>query len=91
MVSNNTVFCFGENNVSNINNIKDIIIIGGGPGGLTAAIYAKRAGCDISVFENMSVGGQMITTPEIENYPGFSGTGYDLAMKLYEHLQKTVR
>ncbi len=64
--------------------MKDIIIIGGGPGGLTAAIYAKRAGCDIALFESMSPGGQVMTTPEIENYPGFLGTGFDLAMKFYE-------
>lgn len=64
--------------------MKDIIIIGGGPGGLTAAIYAKRAGCDISLFECMSPGGQVMTTPEIENYPGFVGTGFDLSMKFYE-------
>ena len=66
--------------------MKDIIIIGGGPGGLTAAIYAKRAGCDISIFEGMSPGGQVMTTPEIENYPGFLGTGFDLAMKFYEQV-----
>lgn len=64
--------------------MKDIIIIGGGPGGLTAAIYAKRAGCDITLFESMSPGGQVMTTPDIENYPGFTGTGFDLAMKFYE-------
>ncbi len=64
--------------------MKDIIIIGGGPGGLTAAIYAKRAGCDITLFECMSPGGQVMTTPEIENYPGFVGTGFDLSMKFYE-------
>lgn len=64
--------------------MKDIVIIGAGPGGLTAAIYAKRAGCDVSVFECMSPGGQVMTTPEIENYPGFVGTGFDLAMKFYE-------
>ena len=64
--------------------MKDIIIIGGGPGGLTAAIYAKRAGCDITLFEGMSPGGQVMTTPDIENYPGFTGTGFDLAMKFYE-------
>ena len=66
--------------------MKDIIIIGGGPGGLTAAIYAKRAGCDVSIFEGMSPGGQVMTTPEIENYPGFLGTGFDLAMKFYEQV-----
>ena len=64
--------------------MKDIIIVGGGPGGITAAIYAKRAGCDISVFEGMSPGGQVMTTPEIENYPGFTGTGFDLSMKFFE-------
>lgn len=66
--------------------MKDIIIIGAGPGGLTAAIYAKRAGCDISIFEYMSPGGQVMTTPDIENYPGFTGTGFDLAMKFYEQV-----
>ena len=64
--------------------MKDIIIIGAGPGGLTAAIYAKRAGCDVAIFEYMSPGGQVMTTPDIENYPGFVGTGFDLAMKFYE-------
>ena len=64
--------------------MKDIIIIGAGPGGLTAAIYAKRAGCDVSIFEYLSPGGQVMTTPDIENYPGFVGTGFDLAMKFYE-------
>lgn len=64
--------------------MKDIIIVGGGPGGITAAIYAKRAGLDISVFEGMSPGGQVMTTPEIENYPGFNGTGFDLSMKFFE-------
>ena len=66
--------------------MKDIIIIGGGPGGITAALYAKRAGCDVSIFEGMSPGGQVMTTPEIENYPGFLGTGFDLAMKFYEQI-----
>ena len=66
--------------------MKDIIIIGAGPGGLTAAIYAKRAGADVSIFEFMSPGGQVMTTPDIENYPGFVGTGFDLAMKFYEQV-----
>lgn len=64
--------------------MKDIAIIGAGPGGLTAAIYAKRAGCDLTLLECMSPGGQVMTTPDIENYPGFVGTGFDLAMKFYE-------
>ena len=66
--------------------MKDIIIIGAGPGGLTAAIYAKRAGCDVAIFEFLSPGGQVMTTPDIENYPGFVGTGFDLAMKFYEQV-----
>ncbi|MBE6718628.1 MAG: thioredoxin-disulfide reductase [Ruminococcaceae bacterium] len=64
----------------------DIIIIGGGPAGLTAAIYAKRAGCNVSVFEKMAPGGQVMTTPEIENYPGFTGTGFDLSMNMFEQV-----
>jgi len=51
---------------------------------LTAAIYSARAGCDVTVFEGMSPGGQVMTTPDIENFPGFVGTGFDLASKMYE-------
>ncbi|MBE6671488.1 MAG: thioredoxin-disulfide reductase [Ruminococcaceae bacterium] len=67
--------------------MKDIIIIGGGPAGLSAAIYAKRAGCDVCVFEKMSPGGQVMTTPEIENYPGFVGTGFDLSMNMFDQVK----
>ena len=48
----------------------DVIIIGGGPGGYTAALYAARAGLSALVIEKMAVGGQMALTSEIENYPG---------------------
>ena len=48
----------------------DIAIIGAGPAGMTAAIYGKRAGLNVCVFEAELCGGQMIYTPEIENYPG---------------------
>ncbi len=69
--------------------MKDIIIAGAGPAGLTAAIYASRAGCDVSVFECFSPGGQVMTTPEIENYPGFiSINGFELAMKFHEQAEK---
>ena len=49
----------------------DIVIIGGGPGGYTAALYAARAGLDTVVLEKLSPGGQMALTSQIDNYPGF--------------------
>lgn len=52
--------------------MKDLIIIGGGPAGLTAGIYGKRAGLDLILLEKLSPGGQVITSFEIENYPGFA-------------------
>ena len=52
-------------------NIHDMVIIGGGPGGYTAALYAARAGMDVVVLEKMGAGGQMTLTSQIDNYPGF--------------------
>ncbi len=51
--------------------MKDLIIIGAGPGGLAAAIYGMRAGIDLAVIEKFSPGGQVMNTYEVENYPGF--------------------
>ncbi|MBQ2390598.1 MAG: FAD-dependent oxidoreductase, partial [Clostridia bacterium] len=51
--------------------IYDIVIIGGGPAGYTAALYAARAGLDTVLLERMSPGGQMALTGTIDNYPGF--------------------
>ena len=64
--------------------IHDILIIGGGPAGYTAALYAARAGLDTAVIEKMSIGGQMALTDIIDNYPGFEEgvEGFTLGMKM---------
>ena len=64
--------------------VYDMIIIGGGPGGYTAALYAARAGLDTVVIEKMSIGGQMALTDIIDNYPGFEEgvEGFTLGMKM---------
>jgi len=64
---------------------KDVVIIGGGPSGLTAAIYAARAGLDVLIIEKAGCGGQMAITDNLENYPGYSSVnGFELAVKLEE-------
>ena len=62
----------------------DVIIIGGGPGGLTAGMYAARARLNVVLFEKAAPGGQVIVTDWVENYPGFPEgiTGYDLGEKM---------
>jgi thioredoxin reductase (NADPH) len=64
--------------------IYDVIIIGAGPAGLSAAIYASRSRLKTLVIEKTGCGGQMITTYLLENYPGFNGgiNGFELAVKL---------
>ena len=57
--------------VADMKHIYDMIIIGGGPGGYTAALYAARAGLNTIVLEKLSAGGQMALTSQIDNYPGF--------------------
>ena len=64
----------------------DLVIIGAGPAGLTASIYAKRAGFDFIVLEDKGPGGQILSTYEVDNYPGFPGiSGMDLGKKMKEH------
>ena len=64
--------------------IYDVIIIGGGPGGYTAALYTARAGLDMLLLEKLSAGGQMALTSQIDNYPGFENgvDGFELAEKM---------
>ena len=67
----------------------DTIIIGAGPAGMTAALYAARSNLKVAVLEQGVPGGQMNNTLEIENYPGFEMvTGPELAMKMFEPLEK---
>lgn len=62
----------------------DIIIIGAGPAGLSAAIYARRSGKSVLVLEEKSYGGQIVNTPNIENYPGIAHiSGFEFATNLY--------
>lgn len=65
----------------------DIIVVGAGPAGLTAAIYALRAGKSVLVIERAAFGGQMTFSPKIENYPGMvSVSGNELADKMVEQV-----
>ena len=67
---------------------RELVIIGGGPGGLTAAIYGKRAGLDLLVLEKGSYGGQILITNDVENWPGQQRiTGGDLAKSFYDHAE----
>jgi len=69
---------------------KELLIIGAGPAGLGAAIYAYRAGIDFSIADKYMAGGQIITTDEIDNYPGFYEeiSGYDLMQNIISHVKK---
>lgn len=72
------------------NRIYDTIIIGGGPGGYTAALYAARAGLKTVVLEKLSAGGQMALTHMIDNYPGFPNgiDGFELAEAMQQQAER---
>ncbi|WP_375318180.1 thioredoxin-disulfide reductase [Spiroplasma endosymbiont of Virgichneumon dumeticola] len=67
----------------------DLIVVGGGPAGMTAAIYAQRANLKTAIIEKYIVGGKMIKTSEIENYPGYDYIlGPDLSEKMQQQVEK---
>lgn len=67
----------------------DMIVIGAGPAGLSAAIYGVRAGKSVLVLEGKTYGGQIINTPEVENYPGIRKvTGFEFATDLYKQAKE---
>ena len=68
----------------------DMIVVGGGPGGYTAALYAARAGMDVLVLERLSAGGQMALTHIIDNYPGFPEgiDGFELGMRMQQQAER---
>ena len=70
--------------------IYDMVIIGGGPGGYTAALYAARAGLKVIVLEKLSAGGQMALSHQIDNYPGFPEgiDGFSLAERMQEQAER---
>lgn len=72
-----------------MNDSYDVIIIGAGPAGMTAAIYAIRANMNVLLLDRLSPGGQMINTNEIENYTGAGKlSGAELSIKMFEHTQE---
>ena len=70
----------------------DVAIIGAGPAGMTAAVYASRANLSTVMIERGMPGGQMANTEEVENFPGFEMvTGPDLSTKMFEHAKNLVQ
>lgn len=70
--------------------IYDMIIVGGGPGGYTAALYGARAGLDVLIIERLSAGGQMNLTGQIDNYPGFPEgvDGFQLSYNMQQQAER---
>ncbi len=67
----------------------DVAIVGAGPAGMTAAIYAARANLRVLLIDKLAPGGQIVNTYEVQNYPGLGTVnGADLAIKMFEHTQE---
>jgi len=79
-----------ESKAAEAQHVHDMIIVGGGPGGYTAALYAARAGLDTLVLEKLSAGGQMALSHRIDNYPGFEDgiDGFTLAEKMQKQAER---
>ena len=73
------------------NNLYDVTIIGAGPAGMTAAIYAARSEKTVAIIDKNGFGGQIANSPKVENYPGFASiSGLDLVTNIYEHIFNEV-
>ena len=79
-----------ESKVIPVKKIYDMVIIGGGSGGYTAALYAARAGLQVILLEKLSAGGQMALTSQVDNYPGFENgvDGFELAEKMQQQAER---
>jgi thioredoxin reductase (NADPH) len=73
-----------------VEKIYDMLIVGGGPGGYTAALYAARAGLSTLVLEKLSAGGQMALTDQVDNYPGYPEgvDGFELGMRMQQGAER---
>ena len=73
-----------------MDNVYDVLILGGGPGGYTAAMYAARSGLRTLVLERLAAGGQMALTHQVDNYPGFDEgvDGFTLGMKMQQGAER---
>src|SRR3990167_3697815 len=77
------------NYIENSSKVEEVIIIGGGPAGLAAALYTARANLNPLLFAGSPPGGQLMLTSDVENYPGFESIlGPDLIQKYRTHVQK---